>query len=84
VYKLEVSHAAHRQIIKLPIHTQERINEAIADLGDTPRPFGSIKLTAKEGHRIRVGDYRILYNINDDAKLVIIYRVRARGDAYRA
>jgi len=83
VYRLEVSHAAHRQIIKLPASTQERINHAIALLAEHPRHPGYKKLTAREGFRIRVGDYRVLYQIYDEEKSVIVFRVKARGDAYR-
>ena len=83
VYRLEVSHTAHRQIRRLPTQTQERVNKTIARLAENPRLPGVKKLTAREGYRVRVGDYRILYQIDDDAKLVIIYRVMARGDVYR-
>lgn len=84
MYRLEVSHAAHRQINRLPLQTQERVNRAIAHLAENPRPPGSKKLTAREGYRVRVGDYRILYQVDDSTKLVIIYRVMSRGDVYRA
>lgn len=84
MYRLEVSHAAHRQIGRLHEQTQERVSEAITRLADNPRPHGAKKLTAREGYRVRVGDYRILYQIDDRDKAVIIYRVMARGDVYRA
>lgn len=83
MYRLEVSHTAHRQILRLPSSTQDRVNSAIALLAENPRRPGSKKLTAREGYRVRVGDYRILYQIDDGAKVVIIYRVMARGDVYR-
>ncbi|MEI6186209.1 MAG: type II toxin-antitoxin system RelE/ParE family toxin [Dehalococcoidia bacterium] len=83
MYRLEISHIAHRQIRRLPAPTQERINNAIAGLAGNPRPFGNRKLTAREGYRIRVGDYRILYRIEDVAKIVTVYRVMSRGDVYR-
>ena len=82
-YRLEVSHTAHHQIRLLQPQTQERINRAIALLADNPRNPGSKKLTGREGYRIRVGDYRVLYKIDDAAKLVVIHRVKTRGDAYR-
>ena len=83
MYRLEISHVAHRQITRLPSPTQERINKAIAALTETPRPFGSKKLTDREGYRIRVGDYRILYHVEDTVKTITIYRVMSRGDVYR-
>ena len=82
-YQLEVSHIAHRQIRRLPSLSQERINTAIYGLSQNPRPTGSKKLTAREGYRIRVGDYRVLYIVNDNAKMVTIHRIMARGYAYR-
>ena len=84
MYRLEVSHTAHRRIRRLSTQTQERVNRAIACLAENPRPPGVKKLTVREGYTVRVGDYRILYQVDDGAKLVIIYRVMARGDVYRA
>ena len=83
MYRLEVSHTAHRQIRKLPAETQERVNQAIARLAENPRPPGAKKLTAREGHRVRVGDYRILYHVDDAAKVVVVYRVMPRANVYR-
>jgi mRNA interferase RelE/StbE len=83
VYRLEISHIAHRQIRRLPVPTQDRINKAIAGLSENPRPLGSRKLTAREGYRVRVGDYQILYQVDDDAHVVTVYRVMSRGDVYR-
>jgi mRNA interferase RelE/StbE len=82
-YRLELSHTSHHQIRILPLQTQERINRAIAILSENPRHPGCKKLTDREGYRIRVGDYRVLYQIDDAAKLVTVYRVGARGDVYR-
>ena len=84
MYRLEVSHTAHRQIGRLPSQTEERVNRAIARLVENPRPPGAKKLTARDGYRVRVGDYRILYQVDDGAQVVIIYRVMARRDVYRA
>jgi len=83
VYRLEVSHTAHRQIRGLPAQTQDRVNKVIARLAENPRPPGAKKLTARDGYRVRVGDYRILYQVDDGVKVVTIYRVMSRGDVYR-
>jgi len=83
VYQLEISHTAHKQILRLPIRTRERINSSIAKLSENPRSMGVKKLTPGEGYRVRVGDYRILYTINDADMKVIIYRVMSRGDVYK-
>ena len=84
VYRLEVSHTAHRQIRRLPAQTQDRVNRVIVRLAENPRPPGAKKLTARDGYRVRVGDYRILYQVDDGAKVVIIFRVMSRRDVYRA
>ena len=86
MYRLEVSHPSlvkDQQISRLPWQTQERVNRAIAGLAEESQPPGSKKLTARDGYRIRVGDYRVLYLVDDNAKLIVIYRVMSRGDVYR-
>lgn len=54
-------------------------------LSDTPLPRGALKLKGKEveGWRIRVGDYRILYTVDDDKKTVNVYRIGHRREVYR-
>ena len=59
-----------------------RIRDKIASLAREPRPYGCVKLTAEEGYRIRAGDYRILYRIDDRRRIVYIYRVKHRKNAY--
>lgn len=83
MYRLELSHQASRQILRLPLETRERIHRAIALLGNNPRHPGSKKLTDSEGYRIRVGDYRVLYIINDSAQSVVVYRVKGSDEVYR-
>jgi len=60
VYRIEISHIAHKQIESLPLRLAQRINEAIAELANKPCPDGAKKLMGIEGYGIRVGDYRIL------------------------
>jgi len=83
VYRLEISQSSHRQVRKLLSETRERINQAIARLAEETGPSRAKKLAGREGYRIRVGDYRIRYQIDDGAKVVVIYQVMARGDVYR-
>jgi mRNA interferase RelE/StbE len=56
--------------------------ERVKSLAHDPRPPGSLKLTADEGYRLRSGDYRILYRIDEEKKAVYIYRIKDRKDAY--
>jgi mRNA interferase RelE/StbE len=60
-----------------------QIEARIPSLGDDPPPPGSIKLTAEEGYRIRSGEYRIVYRIDDNAKIVYIYRIKHRKNIYK-
>ena len=59
------------------------IKKKILSLSSKPRPFGCKKLTNEEGYRIRAGNFRVLYRIDDSAKIVIIYRIKHRKEAYR-
>lgn len=60
-----------------------RLDEKIRGLAQDPRPPGSKKLSGGDGCRLRDGDYRILYDIDDAARRVVIARVLNRRDAYR-
>ena len=60
----------------------ERIVKKLRILAKDARPSGSIKLTDEDGYRLRIGDYRILYRVDDAAKRVYIYRIRHRKDVY--
>ena len=83
MYRLEISHIAHKQIDALPHRFARRINETIAGLANEPRPVGAKKLLGIEGFRIRVGDYRILYVVNDASCSITVYRVKHRREVYR-
>ena len=61
-----------------------RLGQAIDGLGSEPRPPGCKKLKdEKRAYRVRVGDYRILYEIHDDRLVVLVIRIAKREDAYR-
>ena len=75
---------AEKDLRQLPKTLFERINERVLALREDPRPPGVRKLEgALEGWRIRVGDYRVIYQIDDAAQIVTIVRVRHRRDVYR-
>jgi len=78
MYRVEVRSRAEKDIEALPSVLSRRILETIANLGAEPRPVGVQKLAADSGYRVRVGDYRIVYEIRDDAQTVTITRVRHR------
>jgi mRNA interferase RelE/StbE len=68
---------------KLPSDVQARILAAIDSLQDDPRPRGSKKLKGSEEYRVRVGDYRVIYEIHEKTVVILIVRVSHRKDAYR-
>jgi mRNA interferase RelE/StbE len=83
VYKIKIKRSAERDLKRFPNALFLRINQHILALRDNPRPPGVRKLQGDlEGRRVRVGDYRIVYQVDDDAKTVTIVRVRHRRDVY--
>lgn len=67
----------------LPAQISIRVDAAILKLEDNPHVAGTRKLRGIEGYRFRVGRYRVLYDIDQAAKIVTIYGIRHRKDAYR-
>lgn len=83
-YSVTIKKSAAKSIEKLPKHVVARIILAIRDLSENPRPAGVKKLVANEDlWRIRVGDYRVVYWIEDDIKVVDVTQVAHRSDVYR-
>ena len=84
MYRLRLKRTAEADLDRLPRPLFDRINEHILALREEPRPAGVRKLQGGvEGWRIRVGDYRVIYQIDDRARTVTIVRVRHRRDVYR-
>ncbi|MBI3934592.1 MAG: type II toxin-antitoxin system RelE/ParE family toxin [Acidobacteria bacterium] len=82
-YRLEFTSAAARQFRKLPASVQARLAPHIAALSENANPPGSKKLKGTDGSRLRVGNYRILYEIEHAASLVRIMKVGHRREVYR-
>ena len=82
-YRVELAPAADRQRRKLPVDVQKRIVRALEQLETDPRPPGVRKLQGEDNlWRLRVGDYRVIYTIEDNRLLVLVVRVANRRDAY--
>ncbi len=82
-YRVELAPAADRQRRKLLVDVQKRIVRALEQLETDPRPPGVRKLQGEDDlWRLRVGDYRVIYTIEDDQLLVLVVRVANRRDAY--
>ena len=82
-YTIQYARPARKDLEKLPSDVQARILAAIDSLQDDPRPRGSKKLKGSEEYRVRVGDYRVVYEIHEKTVVVLIVRVSHRKDAYR-
>ena len=75
--------ALRKDLARLHRKDVQRIMATIGALADNPRPRGSQKLSGREEYRIRQGDYRIVYTIQDQEKTVWIVKVGHRRDVYR-
>jgi mRNA interferase RelE/StbE len=82
-YKVVVSKSAAKELSKLPSIINDRIIKAVLELSDNPRPQGSRKLKGGfENWRIRIGDYRVVYAIDDEIFIVDVRKVGHRKDIY--
>ena len=82
-YRIEITRAAVRDLKRLPRQAVHRIDRAILALGDDPRPAGAVKLRGSDiTWRIRVGDYRVIYEIHDRKIVIVVVRIRHRRDVY--
>ena len=79
-YKVEIKRSAVKEIKKIPSADLKRIMAVIGALSQDPRPMGSIKLSGKEQYRLRCGNYRILYTIEDQVLVVYVVKVGHRKD----
>ena len=75
--------SAEKDCQKLPQDVYRRCRQSLLKLEENPRLHGSQKLVGEDGYRVRVGDYRILYRIDDVQKRVYVYRIKHRRDVYR-
>jgi len=83
-YRVDFSRSAAKELRKIDKQWIPKIVDAAEALGADPRPNGCKKLVGSDHtYRVRVGDYRIVYDIQDAALVVLVVRVRSRGDAYR-
>ncbi|MPZ84833.1 MAG: plasmid stabilization protein [Actinophytocola sp.] len=83
-YSIEFRRSAEKALAKLDGRTRARILRNVAALADDPRPTGVKSLTGEHGlWRIRVGDYRVVYEIRDNELLVLVIRVAHRREVYR-
>lgn len=82
-YRVILKRSAEKELDRLPAQLHDRITHKLLDLEDNPRPHGVQKLHGQDCYRIRIGDYRVLYMIDDRAQLVEIVAVGHRREVYR-
>jgi mRNA interferase RelE/StbE len=83
-YEIFIEKKAEKDLRKLPKNYQKKIIQKILNLKNNPKPVDARKITSSENYyRIRVDDYRIIYEINYKEKRINIFRIRHRKEAYR-
>jgi mRNA interferase RelE/StbE len=82
-YRVEFKKSAVKELYSMPKKDLKKIITKIEKLSENPRPDGSIKLTTREQYRIRHGNYRLLYSIEDDRLVIYIIKIAHRRDVYR-
>lgn len=82
-YRLLIKPSAAKELDSLPARDRKRIVAKLQALASNPRPLGSEKLSGEEKYRIRQGDYRILYSVQDTDSTVVIVKIAHRREVYR-
>ena len=82
-YSIEITTSAQRQFKKLPQDLQDRILPKLFELEIHPKPFGTKKLADSDFYRIRVGDYRVIYSVDDSMRNIKILDIAHRREIYR-
>ena len=82
-YAVDIHAPAKKSLCRLPENIQTRIARAMLALEENPRPSGTVKLSGREGWRIRIGDYRVIFTIDDAKKEIVIYTIGHRREVYR-
>jgi mRNA interferase RelE/StbE len=82
-YKILIKKSAAGELAKIPSKDLEKIVRRVRDLGQNPRPFGCRKLSGKDKYRLRQGDYRIVYEVDDSRRIVEVYKIGNRREIYR-
>jgi mRNA interferase RelE/StbE len=83
MYKVELRHNAEKSLDRLQVQERRRIISALLSLEQNPRPRGIEKGRGTELWRIREGDYRLVYHINDEEQAITVVRIGHRRDIYR-
>jgi len=83
VYQLSINNSVQKHLDKISYIEVKRISSKLLQLKNNPRPDGCKKLHNEKGYRIRIGDYRVLYEVDDNKKSIVIYKIAHRKEEYR-
>lgn len=82
-YVVSLKRSAEKELERLPTKIHDRIIGHLISLKEIPRPVGAKTLRGREGYRIRIGDYRVLYVIDDSERRVEVFSIAHRKEVYR-
>ena len=82
-FKILIKKSAVGELAKIPRKDLEKIVRRIRDLEQNPRPFGCRKLSGNDRYRLRQGDYRIVYAVDDSRRVVEVYKIGNRREIYK-
>ena len=82
-YSLVIKKSAERELRKVPKEDMRRIADRVRELTQNPRPAGNEKLSGQDRYRIRQGDYRIVYAVDDERRVVEVIKIGHRREVYR-
>ena len=81
-YEVLILRRAQKELADLPKADYERVRDAVTALGGNQRPAGCRKLVGREGWRLRAGNYRVIYEIDDAQKKITVLHIGHRRDVY--
>ena len=82
-YSLVIKKSAERELRKVPKEDMRRITDRVRELAQNPRPVGNEKLSGQDRSRVRQGDYRIVYAVNDERRVIEVVKIGHRREVYR-
>jgi mRNA interferase RelE/StbE len=83
MYQVVIEKQVQKHLAKITPPNYNKVVSALQDLANNPRPQGYKKLKGRQGFRVRIGEYRIIYNINDNILTVFILAIGNRRDVYK-
>ncbi len=82
-YQVNLPKTVQKQLNALPQELKQRILKTLVQLQEDPRPFNSLQMKGGQGFRLRIGDYRVLYDIDDSSQIINLRRIGHRREIYR-